>query len=44
MSHLSEMAIRLGRQIRWDPVAETVLDDPEAIRLMSRPMRAPWSL
>jgi glucose-fructose oxidoreductase len=44
MSHLSEMAIRLGRKIRWDPVRESVVDDPEAARMMSRSMRGPWRI
>jgi len=44
MSHLSEMAVRLGRKIRWDPARETVIGDTEAERMMSRPMRPPWSI
>lgn len=41
---LSDIAIRLGRKIRWDPVHHRVLDDAEANRLLSRSMRAPWTL
>jgi predicted dehydrogenase len=37
------LALTLGRKLRWDPVAEQ-FDDPEANRLMSRPMRSPWHL
>ena len=44
ISQLSDIAIRCGRPIRWDPVKEQILGDPEAARLMSRAMRAPWSL
>ena len=44
VSHLSDIAIRTGRKIRWDPIKETVIDDPAAERMMHRPMRAPWSL
>jgi len=44
MSHLSEMAIRLGRRIRWDPVQEILLEDPEAVRMMTRSMRSPWTV
>jgi glucose-fructose oxidoreductase len=44
MSHLSEMAVRLGRKIRWDPVRESVTGDPEAERMMSRSMRPPWTV
>jgi predicted dehydrogenase len=42
MSHLSDMAVRLGRPVHWDPVAETVTGDAGAERLMDRPVRPPW--
>jgi hypothetical protein len=44
ISHLSNIAIRLGRTIRWDPVNERILDDAEASALVDRPLRAPWTL
>ncbi|MBC8184439.1 Gfo/Idh/MocA family oxidoreductase [candidate division KSB1 bacterium] len=42
--HLSDISIRTGRKITWDPVQETIVDDAEANRMMSRPMREPWTL
>lgn len=42
ISHLGDIAIRTGRKIRWDPVQETILEDAEACRMLSRPMREPW--
>ena len=42
--HLANIAIRLGRKIRYDPVAEQVIGDEEANRLVNQPMRAPWHL
>ncbi len=42
--HLSGIAERLGRPVRWDPVTEQILDDPAATRMMDRPRRAPYSL
>jgi predicted dehydrogenase len=42
--HLGNISIRLGRPIRWDPTAERIVDDEEANRWLSRPMRAPWHL
>jgi hypothetical protein len=42
--HLANVAIRMGRPIRWDPVAERVVGDEEANRLVDVPMRAPWHL
>jgi hypothetical protein len=34
----------MGRKIQWDPVAERVVGDEEANRLVDVPMRAPWHL
>jgi len=42
--HLGVIAMRLGRKVRWDPAAERFADDPEAERLLDRPMRAPWQI
>jgi predicted dehydrogenase len=40
--HLANLSLRLGRKLRWDPVRETVVADPEAAALLERPYRAPW--
>jgi predicted dehydrogenase len=42
--HLANIAIRVGRKIRFDPVKEVIIGDEEANRLVSQPMRAPWHL
>jgi predicted dehydrogenase len=42
--HLSEISIRIGREINWDPQKETITGDPEAHKRMFRDMRAPWTL
>lgn len=42
--HLSGIAEKLGRTIRWDPVKEEILGDPIASRLLDRPRRAPYAL
>ncbi|MEN6535934.1 MAG: gfo/Idh/MocA family oxidoreductase, partial [Bryobacteraceae bacterium] len=44
IAHIGNIALRLGRNLKWDPVAERILNDDEANRMLSRPMRAPWSL
>jgi len=36
------ISMSLHRKLRWDPVAEHFVDDPEANKMMSRPMRSPW--
>jgi predicted dehydrogenase len=40
--HLANLSLRLGRRIRWDAEKETILDDPEAAKMLTRPYRAPW--
>jgi len=42
--HLANIAIRVGRKIRYDPVTEQIVGDDEANRLVNPPMRAPWHL
>jgi predicted dehydrogenase len=42
--HLGNIAMLLGRKLRWDPAAEKFVNDDEANRMISRPMRAPWRL
>ncbi len=44
IAHLGNIAIRLGRDLKWDPVAEQIIGDEEANRMTSRPMRDPWKL
>ncbi len=43
ISHMSDIAIRVGRPIRWDPVAERIIGDAEASKRLDRPLRAPWT-
>ena len=42
IAHLGNIAMQLGRKIRWDPKTEQILDDAEASRKLCRTMRAPW--
>jgi myo-inositol 2-dehydrogenase / D-chiro-inositol 1-dehydrogenase len=42
--HLANVAIRVGRKIKYDPVKEVIVGDEEANRLINPPMRAPWHL
>ena len=41
---LSDIAMRLGRKLKWDPGKEQFIDDEYANRLLKRPMRPPWRL
>ena len=40
--HLSGIAERLKRPLKWDPVKEEIIGDPAASRWMDRPRRAPY--
>ncbi len=38
--HLANLAIRLGRAIRWDPKSESIVGDDDANQWLARPQRA----
>ncbi len=42
--HQADIAIRLGQKLRWDPEKEEFIENAEANRMLSRPMRGPWQL
>jgi predicted dehydrogenase len=42
--HLGYIASVVGRTLKWDAAKQEILDDPEASKLLSRPMRSPWHL
>ena len=42
--HVSNICVRLGRPVKWDPVKEEFPGDEEANRLRSRAYRHPWRL
>jgi len=42
MLHLANIAIRVRRKLRYDPVKEQIIGDPEANRFVNPPTRAPW--
>ena len=44
LCHLSDIAMRLGRKVKWDPEKEDFVNDAEASRMLTRPMRSPWHL
>jgi predicted dehydrogenase len=41
---LGEIAMLTERKLRWDPDKEVFLNDEQANRMLSRPMRSPWHL
>jgi len=44
ISHMSDLCVRLGRPIKWNPEKEAIIDDMQASRLLNRPVRSPWFL
>jgi hypothetical protein len=42
--HLSDVAVRTGRTIQWDPDKEVIVGDVEAARLLTRPSRDKWKV
>jgi predicted dehydrogenase len=44
VGHLGLIAMKLGRKVQWDPATEQFVNDPEADRMLARPMRSPWHL
>ncbi len=44
LCNIGTIAMRLGRDLRWDPERESLPDDEEANRMLATPMRAPWHL
>ncbi len=44
LCQLSDIAMRLGRKLRWDPDKEIFPGDEQANRMLHRPMREPWRL
>lgn len=45
ISLLSDIAVRSGRRIKWDPKQEKIVGDDEAAKMAkARPMRDPWTL
>ena len=44
VAHLGNIAMRLGRKVRWNPDTERFVDDARADRMRDRAMREPWRL
>jgi hypothetical protein len=44
LCHLGNIAMLLGRSLRWDPEREQIIGDPSAQWMLNRPYRHPWKL
>jgi predicted dehydrogenase len=44
MCLLGDISMQLGQKLKWDPKLEQIIDNEQATRMLSRPMRSPWHL
>jgi predicted dehydrogenase len=44
LCHLNNIAMKVGRKLKWDPKREQFVNDAEANALLTPKMRAPWHL
>ena len=44
IGHLGNIAMRLGRDLKWNPDVERFVNDDGADRMLSRTMRSPWRI
>ncbi|MCP4644945.1 MAG: Gfo/Idh/MocA family oxidoreductase [bacterium] len=44
LGHLTIIAYKLGRSLKWDPAREVFPEDEQANRLLRRARRAPWHI
>ena len=44
LCHLGNIALKLGRKLRWDPENEMFVNDAQADKMLSRVMTGPWHL
>jgi len=42
--HIGNIAMMLGRRLKWDPVAERFVNDDQANSMLWRAMRSPWHI
>lgn len=44
ISQMGDIGIRTGETVKWDPIKETVVGSADAVSMMHRPMRGPWTI
>ncbi len=44
IAHLGNIAMRLGRGVKWNPETEEIIGDAEASKMLSKSMREPWKI
>ena len=44
IAHIGNIAMMLGRKLRWNPDTEDFVGDSEASAMLTRPQRSPWTI
>ena len=44
IAHIGNIAMLLGRKLKWNPEKERFVDDAEADKMLSRTQREPWTI
>jgi predicted dehydrogenase len=44
LGNVSDICLRLGRKVKWDPTKDCFIGDDEANAMRSRPARSPWTI
>ncbi len=44
LGNVSDIALRLGRRLKWDPVTDRFLGDNDANQMLDRALRSPWAM
>jgi predicted dehydrogenase len=44
IAHIGNIAMQLGRKLRWNPDTEDFAGDSEASAMLTRPQRSPWTI
>ncbi|MGQ9732331.1 MAG: Gfo/Idh/MocA family protein [Candidatus Zipacnadales bacterium] len=44
IAHIGNIAMMLGRKLKWNPDTERFIDDSAADAMLNRPQREPWTL
>ena len=44
LGNVSDICLRLGRKLKWDPTQDRFVGDDAANEMLSRPARSPWTI
>ena len=44
LGNVSDICLRLGRKLKWDPTTDRFVGDDEANNMLSRALRSPWKI